>query len=185
MYGLVDDTGKIVESGRARATQEGQLDYRLAFPVRASVGAYRLRVIASDTNGSIGSVERPMSAALTRIGRYAISDLLTTVPASNGGSRFVALSAIPHDAPTLTVSLELYPEGAGESDLQVRFDLLRSGTEQPIASNAVTPSVSGNVRLASATLPVQNLASGSYTIRATVLENGTLIGTQSTAFRAE
>jgi VWFA-related protein len=186
MYGLVDGSGRIVESGRARATQEGQLDYRLAFPVRASAGTYRLRVVAADANGSIGSVEHAVSAALMRIGRYAISDLLTSVPAATGGSRFVALSAIPHDAPALTVSLELYPEGAsGEGDLQVRFDLLRSGTEQPIASDPVTPSALGNARLASATLPVQSLAPGSYTIRATVFENGTLIGTESATFSAQ
>jgi hypothetical protein len=32
---------------------------------------------------------------------------------------------------------------------------------------------------------VQSLAPGSYTIRATVFENGTLIGTESATFKAE
>jgi hypothetical protein len=186
LYGLLDDKGKIVESGRARVTQEGQLDYRLAFPVRATAGAYRLRVVASDANGSLGSVEQAVSPALTRIGRYAISDLLTTVPTANGGSKFVALSAIPREAPTLTVSLELYPNGVpADEDLQVRFDLLHAGTDQPIASSPVTPSVSNTARLASATLPVPGLAPGSYTIRATVLEGGAVIGTESVTFRTE
>ncbi|MGH9409349.1 MAG: hypothetical protein ACRD1V_07825, partial [Vicinamibacterales bacterium] len=132
----------------------------------------------------IGSVEKPVSAALTRTGSYLRSDLLTAFTDSRGTSKFVTLDTLPRDVRTLVVRLELYPDGSGSNGgLQVRFQLLQSDTNAAIATDEVTPSASSATRVAAASLPIQGLGAGSYTIRATVFENGAEVGTQSAMFR--
>lgn len=186
MYGLMDESGKVADVGRQQLTQANQSDYQVAFPVHLTTGQYRLRVVASDASGHIGSVEKPVSAALTRAGSYISSDLLTAVTDSNGASKLVALDPLPHDARTLIVRLELYPTVSGtDGGLRVRFELFQSDKSSAIATDEVAPSVSGTTSVAAASLPIQELGAGSYTIRATVLENGVDVGTQSATFRKD
>jgi hypothetical protein len=54
-----------------------------------------------------------------------------------------------------------------------------------IAAEQVTPSISDTTRVATATLPIQELTPGSYIIRATVFENGTEVRVQSATFRRD
>ena len=184
MYGLMDQNGKIADVGREQVSQVNQRDYQVAFPIRVTTGRYRLRVVASDASGHIGSVEKPVSATLARAGTYAISDLLTAYTDAHGTSKLVTLDTLPHDAGTLIVRLELYPDGSANHDaLQIRFQLLHADTNAAIATDKVTPSTSGTTRVAAASLPIQGLGAGSYTLRATVIENGADIGTQSATFR--
>lgn len=184
MYGVMDERGKLADVGRSQLTQANQHDYQVAFPIHVTTGQYRLRVVASDANGHIGSVEKPVAAALARTGRYVRSDLLTAFSDAQGASKFVTLDTLPKDARTLIVRLELYPDGSGRNGtLQVRFQLLQSDRHSAIATEEITPPASGTTRVAAATLPIQALGAGSYTIRATVFENGAEVGTQSATFR--
>ncbi|MGH9409883.1 MAG: VWA domain-containing protein [Vicinamibacterales bacterium] len=181
MYGLMDETGKIIDAGRTQAAQAAPSGYRLAFPIRASAGQYRLRVAASDANGAIGSVEKPVAATLARIGGYSVSDILTAITGADGAPRLVALEAIPRDTQTLTVSLELYAETAAAGPVQVRFDLIQPGGE-PIATSTLAPAVSGTAHIAVAHLAIGHLSPGAYTIRATVVDDGADVGAQSATF---
>jgi VWFA-related protein len=184
MYGLMDDKGRVGEVGHQRLLQTDQRDYQVAFPIRVKTGQYRLRVVASDANGHIGSVDKPLSAALARAGTYGSSDLLTAWTDAQGISTLVTLDTLPHDVHTLIVRLELYRDAPGKARvLQVRFQLLQAGLNSPIATDEITPSVSGTTRVAVASLSIQDLAPGEYTIRATVLEDGAEVGTQSATFK--
>ncbi|HEY3883928.1 MAG TPA: hypothetical protein VGL62_01875 [Vicinamibacterales bacterium] len=186
MYGLMDENGTMADVGHEQLSHENQSDYRVAFPMRVTTGRYRLRVAAADANGHIGSVEKPVSATLARAGSYVSSDLLTALTDARGTSKLVALDTLPHDVRTLIVRLELYPDSSGRNGvLQVQFQLLQSDTSSAIATEQVTPSVSGSVRVAVVSLPLEGLAAGSYTIRATVTENGVVVGTQSATFRKD
>ena len=184
MCGVMDESGKLVDVGRKQLPAAHQSDYRVAFPIHVTTGQYRLRLVASDANGHIGSAEKPVPAALARIGSYASSDLLTAFTDTHGSSKFVTLDTLPGDVRMLIVRLELYPDDSGRNgNLQVRFQLLQSDKNSAIATEEVTPSASGLTRVAAASLPIQGLGTGSYTIRATVFENGTEVGTQSATFR--
>jgi VWFA-related protein len=184
MYGLLNDAGKIIDAGTKEVARSAQADYRLAFPISVNAGTYHLRVAVSDADGDIGSVEKPISASLTHIGTYTVSDLLIASAGPDGISRLVALDAIPQDARTLSVALELYPDDVSiQGGLQVRFELLPSDQTTAIATTAIVPSGSGNARIASASLPIATLGPGSYRIRATVLANGAAVGAESATFR--
>lgn len=183
MYGLMDQKGTLGDVGRAQLSQANQGDYQVAFPIHLTQGQYRLRVVASDAKGNIGSVEKSVSAALARTGSYVSSDLLTAYTDAHGTSQVVTVDTLPHDARSLTVRLELYPDGSGRNGgLQVRFQLLHSDTNAAIATDEVTPSTSGTTRVAAASLPIQGLGAGLYTLRATVIENGADAGTRSATF---
>ena len=183
LYGLMDEKGTIGDVGRDQLLQANQGDYQVAFPIHLRKGQYRLRVVASDANGHIGSVEKPVLATLARTGSYVSSDLLTAYTDAHGTSQLVTLETLPHDARSLTVRLELYPDGSGRNGgLQVRFQLLHADTNAAIATDEVTPSASGTTQVAAASLPIQGLGAGSYTLRATVIENGADVGTQSATF---
>ena len=183
MYGLMDESGAIANVGREQLSQPNQNDYQAAFPIQVKSGRYRLRVVVADANGHIGSIEMPVSAALAREGNYTSSDLLTAFTDSHGDSKLVTPDTLPHDVRTLIVRLELYPDSsASNGGVQVRFQLLESDKASAIATDDVTPSMAGTVRVAAASLPIQGLAAGSYTIRATVLENGSEVGSRSVTF---
>ena len=184
LYGLMDQNGNVANVGREQLPQANQSDYQVAFPIRVTPGQYRLRVVASDAGGHIGSVERPVSAALARAGSYVSSDLLTAYTDAHGTSQVVTLDTLPHGVRALLVRLELYPDGSQKHGvLQVRFQLLEPGQTSAIATDEVRPSDSSSTRIATESLAIQGLAAGSYTIRATVFENGTEVGTQSATFR--
>ena len=186
LYGLMDQNGKIANVGREEIPQADQNDYQVAFPMRVTPGRYRLRVVASDANGHIGSVEKPVSAALAPAGTYTASDLLTAYTDARGASQLVTLDTLPPDARSLLLRLELYPDGSERHGaLQVRFQLLQLGQNSAIATDEVTPSASDTTRVAAASLPIQGLGAGSYTIRATVFENGIEVGTQSATFKRD
>lgn len=181
MYAVVDEAGKIVLAGRKQVSQEAAGDYRLAFPVPLSSGRYRLRVAAADAKADVGSIEKSVSAALTHAGSYTISDLLTTYAGVDGVPRLAPPDAIPAEARRVDLRLELYPDDrTSDAGVQVRLELLQS--HKLIETRTVSPSGSGNTRVASVSLPIDALGPGPYSIRATILESGTAVGTQSTTF---
>jgi VWFA-related protein len=184
MYGLVDEAGQMVVSGQNRLAEVSGRDYRLLFPIRTRMGHYRLRVVASDGDRHIGSLETPVSASLPQVGGYATSDLLTAVLEPDGATKPVGPDAIPGDAQSLIVQLELYPAASADPPIpHVQFQLLRADGSNATDVDDVVSSMSGTVLVARTSLPIQALASGSYTIRATVFENDNNIGVASLVVR--
>ncbi len=185
MFAVVDSAGKVTSAGRQPVppAPAGE-DYQLAFPIALDAGAYRLRFAVADALGNIGSVEQAVEARLVRFGRVSVSDVVTTWVGPDGRRRLLALETLPAEAGTLRAFLELYPDDpAAPGDLTVRLALVRAGSDAPLEEHAVTPRLDGPALSAGVDLGVGTLPPGSYLIRATVLEAGTVTGTVTTYVR--
>jgi len=186
MYGLVNETGQVTQAGRrdVPAPAPGE-DYQLAFPVPIETGNFRLRFVVADAKNNIGSVEHSVTAGLAHVGPFSVSDLFTTWAGADGQPRFLALERLPAGAEAIAASLELYPDNAaGQAPaVVVRFTLTAVGTETALVEREITPELIGTTRQAVAELPVDDLQPGAYTIHATVVEAGNVIGTVTATIR--
>ena len=184
-FALIDAQGAIVNEGRqtvARAVPGD--DFWATFALPAEPGRYRLRVAAADREGHIGAAEQPVTAELTRIGRIATSDILATWTAADASPRFLALDALPRTATGLRVTLELYPDDpAAAETMRVRFSVIPDGAVGPVLERQFIPARNGNILTAGGDLPIAALDPGPYTIRATIIEAGTAIGSISRPLR--
>jgi VWFA-related protein len=185
MFAIVDQAGKIVNAGRQPVpSAEAGEDYQLAFPIGVAPGAYRLRFAVADAAGNIGSVEQSVDARLARLGAVSVSDLVTTWSDADGKRRFLALETVPATATSMRAFLELYQE-AGSPSLEVRFVVLKAGESAAVLEETRTPLPEGTALAAGIDIPVGTLGSGSYTLRATVVEAGVETGTVTTSFRKQ
>ena len=178
MFALVNETGGVVQAGRPAVTQGSPGDdHRVAFGVPLVPGNYRLRFSIADAHGNIGSVEHNVTARLARFGRVAVSDLFVTWSGDDGRRQFLALEKVPEAASTLWAALELYPDTPESApDLSVRFALIPVGETAPRIEHQVTPVRDGTLLSASLEIPAAVLLPGSYTLRATVLNGGSPVG---------
>jgi VWFA-related protein len=184
MFALVDDAGKTMQSGRRAvpAAPPGD-DYRLTFAVPVAPGQYRLRFAVADGAGNIGSVHQAIVARLVRAGALSASDLLVSWNGADNVSRFLALDTLPPAATTLRASIELYPDDPGAPPARVRFVILRQGDSTAFATLEVTPAAGAGVLTATTSLSAGDLAPGTYTIQATILDAGADQTTLSAVFR--
>jgi VWFA-related protein len=187
MFAVVDDQGRIVQQGRTQVPPSTPTqDYQLALPVPLDPGQYRLRVAVADARGNIGSLEQPVTATLTHLGTYTVSELFTTWIGADGVPRILAHETLSDSATTLRVSLELYPDDpAAAPDLTVRLALVPLGETDPFVERDLTPAGTGSTRTVAASLPTDQLNPGVYTIRATILEAGAVTGTVSALIRKQ
>jgi VWFA-related protein len=185
MFAIVDQAGKVVNAGKqaVQSAPPGE-DYQLAFPIGITPGSYRLRFAVADAAGNIGSVEQGVDARLPRLGAVSVSDLVTTWNDADGKRRFLALETVPAAATSVRAFLELYPEG-GTPALEVRFFVLKAGESTSVLEETRTPLPDGTALAAAIDIPVGTLGSGSYTLRATVIEGGVETGTVTTSFRKQ
>ena len=176
-FALVNEKG-LVQSGRTTMTAPTAAgDYRatLSLPVPAS--AYRLRFAVADGDQKVGSVDTNVTAQLNGVGPFLASDLMTTWSGADSTPQFLVLDRLPAIATQLLASLELYP-GTGTSMLSdVRVHLALMSTDgTSVAEREVAPSAAGGGLRALASLPLQGIAPGTYTLRATVLTSGASVG---------
>lgn len=182
-FGLVDARGMMAFAAQKDLTVRGQGEHQIVVPLPVAAGAYRLRVVAADGSGNIGSAELPIVAELTRAGEFELSDLLVTVVDRSGGERFLAGEEIPASAARMTAVLELHPRAAMPADVTVRFALLSADESSTLQEDSVSASIAGDRWTATATLSAAELRSGQYVLRASVLQAGTLLGVQSRVLR--
>lgn len=185
MFSLVDGAGASVKAGRATLPQPaaGQ-PYFFAFPLSVPAGKYTLRVASADANGRVGSTEQVVGAELRRFGNFTTSQILIGWT-SPSGERLLALDALPEGIKTLHASIEIYPDDAAAmaTDIAVRFELSKIGDKTPILSREVHPSATGTVLSAALDLPVGDLAHASYSIVATITQNGAEKGSATAVVR--
>ncbi len=176
-FALVNQKG-LVQSGRTTMTAPTAAgDYRATLSLPVSAGAYRLRFAIADGDQKVGSVDTNVTAQLNSVGPFLASDLMTTWGGADSTPQFLVLDRLPGSATQLLASLELYP-GTGTSmpsDVRVHLTLMSTdGTS--VAEREVTPSAAGGGVRALASLPLQGIAPGTYTLRATVLTSGAPVG---------
>ena len=185
MFSLVNAAGQTVQMGRKEiaAAAPGE-DYRLALPLSIGRGRYQLRLAVADAKGNIGSVEHQVAAGLAQVGDFEVSDLFTSWVGPDGRSRFLALETLPPGAETLRAALEIYGRRSGSpGDPTVRIELVLVATNDVVLEREVVPVREGAALVAAAEFDVQALDPGTYALRATIHEAGSLLGTVSSVVR--
>jgi VWFA-related protein len=184
VFGLVDTAGKL-RSGRKtlEALPNGQ-NYRFSVSLPVSPGNYRLRFGVADAAGHVGSLDAPVTAQLGHVGPFLTSDVMTSWSGADGKPQFLALEEVPAIATSLRAFLELYAASdvPTPTDVQVQWTLTGSAA-QPAAEQTVTPTRAADRLAAGGQFPLDNLAPGTYELRATVLVAGRSVGTVSTTIR--
>ena len=182
-FAVVNDEGRVVKSG-AGAIEDAPRDgeYRFAFAVPLPEGRYAVRVALSDPDGRVGGVEHVVTLALEPMGRLLASDLQTGWVDRQGTSRFLALSRLPAEATAADINLELYPadRSAPSGSVTVRVDVGEVGREAPLATSVFVPEVAKDRWQLRTSIPVESLPVGLFTVTATVLDDGTPVGSRTT-----
>ncbi len=181
VFGVVDEAGKL-RSGRRTidAPAEGE-SYRLAFSVPVAPGTYQLRFAVADASGQVGAVSKPVRAELAAMGPLAASDLHTTWidQAEQEQSQFPGPQELPATAKALNVALDLYATaGAAPRDVLVKVAFGPAGQAASIERVVVPVNESGVFRV-DAQFPLDRVAPGTYTVQATVLVDGMVVGTKA------
>jgi VWFA-related protein len=176
-FALGDQKG-LVRSGRTTLAAPTDIgDYRAVLSLPIAPGAYRLRFAVVDGDQKVGSVETSVTAQLNSLGPFLASDLMTTWSGADNVPQFLVLERMPVTATRLLASLELYPASGVSvpSDVRVHLTLLSSDETAVVERDVVPTAANGGLR-AEAQLPLQAIAPGIYTLRATVLASGAPVG---------
>lgn len=181
-FALIDARGLTAFAAQKDIAGTTAAEHQVVVPLPVPSGAYRLRVVAADGPGSIGSIETPVAAELTRVGDFEVSDLLITA-AGAAGERFSAAEQLPFGSERITAVIELHPRAAMPERVSVRFSLLPADEAAILQEQLATPSLAGDRWTAAGALTVATLQPGRYLVRAEILHSGTVIGSLSRLFK--
>jgi hypothetical protein len=134
-------------------------------------GHYRLRVAAVDESGKRGTVEYEFDAKLPQAGPVTLGALM--LGSVSAGSFKPAL--VVKTGTEVTPYFEIYGTATG---LSVAFTLTRPGdnTSLVAANGDLTATRDPDRRIATGSLPLGDLPSGDYTVRADVSVGGQQVG---------
>jgi hypothetical protein len=179
-FGTVDGRGTLTEGRRTIAAPAGG-DFRLIAPMPVAAGPYHVRCAVSDARGRVGSLDAAVDAALTPIGPWQASDVLTW-RITGGQAELLPGEQLPAGLDELGAGLELYAplDAPPPTGVQVALSLTAEGAKAPAVTRTVTPRVAATFLRAEAMLPIGSLPSGRYVLKAEVLADGRKIG-ESTA----
>lgn len=177
--GLIDSTNAIRSSRRVLDASSGS-DYAVPFLFPLPPGDYRLRFVASDSAGAIGTIDLPVHASLSGFGEFTSSDVLTWVVDSSNKAQLFAIEDVPAGAETLNASIELYPKGdmPGEPPT-IRWSLVKDGETKPIAEDETPARPAATLMRSDVEFPFAALPAGVYTVRAELIVNDKIAGTRA------
>jgi hypothetical protein len=182
VFGVVDEAGKLRSGRRTIDPPAGGEAYGITFSVPVTPGAYQLRFAVADASGRVGAVSKPVRAELAAMGPFTASDLqMSWLDAADQAlSQFPGADVMPAGAKTLMASLDLYaPAGGGAPrDILVKLAFGPPG-QAPSIERIVVPVHENGLFRAEAQFPLDRVAPGAYSMLATVLVDGTIIGTKS------
>jgi len=187
MFGLVKegDTLGAMTSGRREITAaSADGPFRLSVSLPVSEGAYRLRVAVADATGALGALDVPVDAALSTMGPFAASDLMTAWVDGKGQAHLLAMEEVPAAATSLQAVLELYAPAGGapgllealKGDTQVELTLTKLGDSEPVEERDLVPQLAGSVLRVMAEFALDDLPAGTYRLRARVRAGGQVAG---------
>jgi hypothetical protein len=185
VFGVVDEAGKLRSGRRVVDAPEGD-SYSLTFSVPVAPGAYRLRFAVADASGRVGAVEKPVRAELAAMGPFAAGDLQTSWSDATDKEQasFPPADDLPAAATTLNVSLELYPVAGATVPRDILVKVAFGPAAQPAAiERLVVPTNDNGVWRAEAQFPLERVPAGAYSVQATVLVDGTAVGSRSTSVK--
>jgi VWFA-related protein len=165
-FGTVDAQGRLTQGTRTIAASTA--DYQIVAPMPVAPGPYRLRCAATDARGQIGSVDAGVDAALTPMGDWLASDVLTW-RIDGGQAQLLPFEQLPHGLDELGAGLELYAGAVPlPADARVTLSLTADGADVPAVIRTVAPRTAATFLRAEAMLPVGTLPVGHYILRATL-----------------
>jgi hypothetical protein len=177
LFAVLDGGGAIVQSGRADVPVVANDDYHLTVPVPVDEGDYRVRVVASDANGTLGSVEAAAPAHLHALGPLTASDILLSSGIGGGAPpHLLTLDTVPANAATIQIGLELYAPDPAPPTLSVRISIAAEAGGPPIATVDLVPAPRNGALVVSSAMPVDALKVGTYLVSATVSSAGHDLG---------
>ncbi len=177
MITLIDDFGNVRAQWTARPSDLGTFPVSRA--LEANRGQYRMRLVAIDTAGRRGTVDRHIRVDLQRAGPVRLSDVM--LAATDGGPLMPRLFFGSEKVGVAYIEVYDAPETA---ELSVRFDVARS------AAGPALGSVAGKVEkgddgasTAFGAFSVDALPPGDYEVRAVVTVDGKVVGQASQTLR--
>jgi VWFA-related protein len=176
LFAVIDGTGTVVQSGRADVPASANDDYHLTVPVPMDEGDYRVRVVMSDANGALGSVDQPADVHLQHLGSVTTSDLLISTSVGTTAPHLLTSETLPPSATMIQAGLELYPSEAAMPALRVHFSVTPAAGGAPIADVDVVPTLRNNALVVSSSMSADALKVGAYTFTATVTSAGQALG---------
>ena len=169
MVAAFDSQGRLVTG--VEMSSEALTRRPVVAALSVTPGVYRLRIAALEATGRAGSAEHDVDVALTSIGPIQVSSLM--VGLSRTG---VFVPAMVFGAePTAFGMLEIYGAGpAPASTPGVVFEIAATTLGQAILTmpGLVEPTGDPSRSVATAVLPIQDLAPGDYVVRATITVAG-------------
>lgn len=181
--GIVDPTGAVRNSRRVLEPSSGA-DYAVPYLFPLTPGDYRIRFVASDSSGAMGTVELPLSVKLSPMGPFTAGDVLTWIVDSANKAQLFAIEDVPAGVETLNASLELYPSGAmpGESPT-VRWTLTREGETKPLVDDEQPARPAATLMRSDTEFPFAALPAGRYIVRAELLVDDKPVGARAAVVR--
>jgi VWFA-related protein len=152
-------------------------------------GQYTLKAAVVDKDGRRGSLERPVRAFMTRMGRFRATELLigdnTSGDAGAGG--IVPTITGELSGEQLFTYMELFTDAAaGFEGTSVAIEVLPARGSQPVerATATLQPVQEGQpVRAVAGSVPIALLTPGAYVARAVVIVDGKTVGQMTRPFR--
>jgi VWFA-related protein len=153
-------------------------------------GTYTMKAAIADASGQRGSLERPVRAFLTRIGRFRATQLMIggNVPHGETPQTIVPTVSGAVHAP-LHAYMEFFADAPGAFDgMTVRLEVVPDNGGPIVDSVPAILQPAGNdplTRAAAGSIPLSFLPDGHYVARAIVTANGRKIGTMTRPFTLE
>jgi VWFA-related protein len=181
--GIVDPTGAVRNSRKVLEPSSGA-DYAVPYLFPLAPGDYRIRFVASDSTGAMGTIELPISVKLSPFGPFTASDVLTLVVDGGNKAQLFAIEDVPAGSATLNASIELYPAGAmpGEPPT-VRWTLTRDGETKPLVEDEQPARPAATLMRSDVELPFADLPAGLYTVRAELMIDDKPVGARAAIVR--
>jgi len=175
--GLYDEKGKLAV--QATADQDGLTRTPPMIAMVAKMGAYRLRVAATDAAGRAGTVDSALDVQLTGDGPLKLSSLVLGV-AEEG--RFAGRMQF-YDEPTAVAYLEIYGVPKGELSAELQLAGIEGGQAAVRGAMRVTGEPTDDQHVALGGIPIGALPPGDLVVRAVVSLDGVPVGAVTRTLR--
>ena len=179
-FALIAPSGVVVATWKAENADLATRPIMTA--ALAPVGAYRLRMAASELSGRRGTVDYEFDARLTPAGTLALGPMMFGGIANQA---FLPYLQFPAEADAVMAYAEIYGRPAATDMLASTFEIAATADGPPLASVAgsVRTTPNDDRRATLGTIDLTALSTGDYLVRAIVTLNGKEIGRVSRTLR--
>jgi VWFA-related protein len=178
---VVLNEGNAVASGRHRVEQGSAGPWTLTTSARLAPGRYRLRLVATDADGTRGAIDTPLTVGLRAAGELQLSDLIVGVAE---GSRLLPRTRIGRGT-SLSALIEIMSaDPARLANTRAAIEIVPAGTSEPVQRFLMAARGGGSetLLLNEADIDTARLAPGRYTASVVALVDNVPVGRVSRVF---